>query len=212
MGSALGLVRTVLTLTLVILQAKFMRLVPLAAARRVRLIRVNMRDYPGSSMFSEKELEAFRGDQEAQGAAVAKLGREIVALLEHIIKQLSLSPVSIEGGKRTGGVAVMAWSYGNVVTMSMLAHAGQLPSQTQDVLNRYVRTVVLYGEPTEQSHLPRLLTGSTEPSVTTLGVPRLEGAYHPLRWWVGGKAQQSLIKMLGESEGRVASPLITHRR
>ena len=123
----------------------FSRLVPHATARQVRLIRVNLRDYPGSSGFSPDELEPFRGDVEAQNGAVARLGRELVVFLDQIIQELALPPIVLDDGKKSGGLAVMAWSYGNVVLMSMLAHADDWPAETKDLLRRYIRTVVLYG-------------------------------------------------------------------
>ena len=51
-----------------------------------------------------------------------------------------------EAGKPSGGVSLLAWSYGNCVAFSMFAYADLLPVDDQEVLARYLRSYILFGE------------------------------------------------------------------
>ncbi len=105
-----------------------------------------MRDYPGSSRFSPEELKAIASsDRETQAKAIKALGLQISAFLVHIIKKCDIPKFTEENGKKKGGLALLGWSLGNLVSMSMLGNAGTLPDDTKDFLERYLRTVVMYG-------------------------------------------------------------------
>ncbi|THG96355.1 hypothetical protein EW026_g5466 [Hermanssonia centrifuga] len=145
--------------------AVFRRLIPYAALHNVRLVFVNMRDYPGSSRFSPEELKAIASsDRETQAKAIKALGLQISAFLVHIIKKCDIPKFTEENGKKKGGLALLGWSLGNLVSMSMLGNAGTLPDDTKDFLERYLRTVVMY-----------------DPSNTSLGESPPERVYNPLR-------------------------------
>ena len=124
----------------------FRRIAPYAASNNLRLMFLNMRDYPGSSRFTPEELEDFaHSDPKIQALGVRMLGRQVAYFLQHVIKEHALPHLLDVGGRRSGGLALLAWSYGNVWSMSMLSHASSLPDRTRETIGRYLRTVVLYG-------------------------------------------------------------------
>lgn len=127
--------------------AGFLGLFPHAAARNMRIMALNLRDYPGSTPYTPSELELLCSDDaEEQAAAVRSQGHEIAAFLKHIIETESLPPVAGVAGKKAGGIAVMSWSLGNVWAMSLFAHTASLDQDTRTVLLPMLRTWIIYGE------------------------------------------------------------------
>ena len=143
-SSCASAAKTVLTSSRI---AIFHPLLPYASKYRVRLVFVNMRGFPGSSEFSQEELNALGStDPDVQTAATHAVGQNIALCLQHLIRTLALPPITESEGKRTGGVALLGWSLGNFPTLAMLASGHQLSDETRDILGRYLRTVVMYGE------------------------------------------------------------------
>ncbi|GJE93301.1 hypothetical protein PsYK624_094600 [Phanerochaete sordida] len=146
--------------------AIFQNLVPHAASNNLRLVRVNMRDYPGSSGFSQEELDALTsGNLEKQAEAMKVQGQQIAAFLRHFAVTYDIPPTAQVDGKAVGGMALLTWSMSNNLAISLLAHAGSLAPETHDALAKYLRTVILFDP----------VAGST------CGVGLPQGAYHPFR-------------------------------
>lgn len=146
--------------------AIFQNLLPYASSNNLRLVRVNLRDYPGSSKFSQEELDALRSDNpDKQADALKAMGQQIAAFLRHFAMTYDLPPIAEVDGKQVGGMSLLTWSMSNNLAMSLLAHAGSLPEETSDVLRRYLRTVILFDP----------VAGSA----CGVGVPT--GSYHPFR-------------------------------
>lgn len=123
-------------------------MIPYAAQANLRLILLNMRDYPGSSGYSADELEALRSsDVDTQALAIKQQGVHLAAFLVHLIQanDIPLKPETPEAGT-PGGLVVLTWSLGNVVAHSFLAHANDYPPSTKDLLQRYLRTMVFYSK------------------------------------------------------------------
>ncbi|KAJ3555733.1 hypothetical protein NM688_g2410 [Phlebia brevispora] len=145
--------------------AIFRPLLPLAQKNRLRFIFVNMRDYPGSSGFSEEELEALgSADPDIQAGATRNLGQDIAICLEFLVRTLEIPAITETQGRRNGGIALVGWSMGNMSTLAMLGKAQDLPEETIQFLQAYLRTVVLY-----------------DPTVTLLGIDAPKDVYYPLR-------------------------------
>ncbi|KAL4255310.1 AB hydrolase superfamily protein, partial [Pleurotus pulmonarius] len=95
----------------------FERLHPMAASHNLRTVALNRTEYPGSSKYTEAELEELRAYiQEA-------------------------------GVPEEGGVVVVGWSIGTVSAMAPFSFPEVLPLETYDLLNRYVKRLVLYDPP-----------------------------------------------------------------
>ena len=132
----------------------FRRILPYTTEGNVRVIRPNLRDYPGSSRFSPEELARFRSeDPVEQTAAIRDFGLSVIAFLDYLITTYAIPPGSMKDGKKCGGIAVVSWSYANILSLSILAHAGSIFAATQYDLTKYIRTFVLYGERDQCYHL-----------------------------------------------------------
>ena len=119
---------------------------PLAKNYGVRLIYANWRDYPGSTPYNADELEAFKSpDVEKQTAAMQAQGRQIAKFLEYLIGSHNIPPLVCKDGEKYGGISILAWSLGSIILLPFLGHAHLLEEPTRNVLEGYLRTVVLYG-------------------------------------------------------------------
>lgn len=129
--------------------ASFLSMFPFASSYNLRLIALNLRDYPGSTPYSPSELDALCSpgrDVDQQKAAIRTLGLEISAFLKHIFTTAGLPEISESDGRKLGGVVLMSWSLGNIWTLSMLTNAEHLDHETKVILPSYLRTLVMYGE------------------------------------------------------------------
>lgn len=142
----------------------FHRLLPIAASSHIRLVVVNRRGYAGSTPFKPEDTDPFDpSGPELEGEtgsavprsprAMAELyttflqqrGAEVARFLQKFIKTEKIPPKSEEGGRATGGISVLGWSLGNVVTLSMLAFANTYDPALMKQLEPYLRKVVIYG-------------------------------------------------------------------
>ncbi|KAH9939831.1 hypothetical protein B0H21DRAFT_812571 [Amylocystis lapponica] len=150
--------------------AIFRRMMPYAAAHSLRLVLLNLRDYPGSTRYSAAELGMLGGPtREAQDAAITARGREIAAFMHWYIETEHIPPISkgTEADEtQRGGISLLGWSSGNCQTLSVLAHADKLPEETRVLLGAYLRSLILH-----------------DASLTSIGetAPELEGLYSPFR-------------------------------
>lgn len=127
--------------------AIFRRMIPYATHANLRLVLLNMRDYPGSSQYTSDEVCALRGpDLEDQRTAVKNSGLQLARFLDHFIRTNDIPPKSESSETGTqGGLVVLSWSLGNIVAHSFLAHAHELCPDLSTLLEKYLRTVVLHG-------------------------------------------------------------------
>ena len=165
--------------------AVYKPLIPYAAERNLRLVLVNLRDYPGSPRYTEAELSALgSADPNSQRSALNARGLEIAAFLLWFIKKEKI-PRATEGG--AGGLGLLAWSWGNTITMSFLAQAAKLPKDSQETLGVYVRSLIFFGTCTSLHGRQCRFSTSCYPfldsSSHAFGVPHelLEQFMHPLR-------------------------------
>ncbi|KAH9918132.1 uncharacterized protein B0H18DRAFT_680544 [Fomitopsis serialis] len=123
-------------------------MIPYAAARDVRLVLVNVRDYPGSTPYSPSELAALNSSSlNEQRAMLNERGQEVAAFLLWFIRKECIPQIAGsqgDSGAGGGGLALLAWSWGNTITMSFLAQAAKLPKHDQETLGSYLRSLVLF--------------------------------------------------------------------
>ncbi|KAL6306425.1 hypothetical protein BKA93DRAFT_729634 [Sparassis latifolia] len=148
--------------------AIFRPMIPYAAQHNVRLVLLNLRDYPGSSPYTPAELDALRGPEPAaQAEALLARGLELVSFVHWFIIQEnipSISETQERFGALIGGIVLVPWSAGNSHVLSMLAHADKVPEETKALFDSHLRSIVLY-----------------DPSLTTVGTLPPDGLYSPLR-------------------------------
>jgi hypothetical protein len=128
-------------------KAIFRNILPFAAPYGIRLVAVNSREYAGSSRFTAEEVEALRnGTNEEKAAIVAGLGTELAVFLVRFVQKHNVPKLKYEKGRRTGGIAILGWSFGCATMLSFLAHGSELPDNMRILLNSYLRSVVAHGQ------------------------------------------------------------------
>ena len=134
----------------VVPSATFRRLGPFAAERKLRLVTLNLRDYPGSTPYAPQELDDIRDPSpKRQERALRARALELGAFLQWLVQYQDIPPIRVgaDSGVRSGGISLIAWSAANCQTMALLAHADQLPERTRALLDTHLRSYVLYGAP-----------------------------------------------------------------
>ncbi|KAI0669171.1 alpha/beta-hydrolase [Trametes maxima] len=127
--------------------AIYRTLIPYASARNLRLVLLNLRDYPGSTPYSEEDVEDIRGPSvEAQSRALQNRGLEIATFLRCFIETQSIPPINetASSEKLSGGLSLLSWSGGNTPTVAMFAHANQIPEEMRCLFDKYLRSFILY--------------------------------------------------------------------
>jgi len=108
----------------------FQRLLPLAAPRGVRIIAVNRRDYAESTLFSPAELNQLNnGEQTARASFLQARGLEMAHFVAALIEKLNLPKPSED--RTNGGIALIGWSLGNILPMSIMNSITFLPGETK---------------------------------------------------------------------------------
>ena len=114
---------------------------------------LNMRNYPGSTPYSAEELESLEGRPGAPEAMLQARGAEVAEFIRWFIETEDIPPIHERADDHAlvGGISLLSWSGGNLPTISMLAHAGELPEQTCTVLETYYRSFIMFGAPCRNS-------------------------------------------------------------
>jgi len=109
-----------------------------AAANNTRVIAVQRRDYPGSSAYTDAELEDLRNGSKAtiDGWAIS-----VAHLVNYFANNLSIPKVSED--RKSGGIALVGWSMASVTVMALLSDMEVIPKELHPVLETYVKVVVL---------------------------------------------------------------------
>ncbi|PCH43966.1 hypothetical protein WOLCODRAFT_76102 [Wolfiporia cocos MD-104 SS10] len=126
--------------------AVFLPMFSFAAQYNIRLIALNLRNYPGSTPYSPGELAVIHGsDRRSQALFIRDRGLEIAAFLEWFLRGEHIPPISrAPGGAVEGGIVLLGWSFGNSMTLSFLANASDLTPTRQNLLGVYLRHVIIY--------------------------------------------------------------------
>ena len=125
-------------------------MIPYARKLRTRLVLVNRRDYPGAQPYSEQArrlLSPGTADPDALRSSMSCFMKdralEFAAFLAGLVQEGGIAPA--QRRRNAGGIVLVGWSMGGLWMTAFLAHISSSPySQT---LRRYVRRIVIYGEP-----------------------------------------------------------------
>lgn len=116
----------------------------MALKKGVRFISLNRRSYPGTTPFSEEEVNVLvSGTKEQKDAWHRDRGHEVGMFIHRLIDQENIPPISIDN--KTGGVILFGWSSGAGDANDTIAHADTLPSDVRSRLSLYVRSLILHG-------------------------------------------------------------------
>ena len=124
----------------------FGRMLPYASKYGLRLIAINMRDYAGSTPYTDDELAEFaNSDVKVQASAVRKLGREFGGFMVFVCTSLGIPATTVLDGQKRGGLAFLTWSMSNMGLVSVLGDPRTLDDAQKTILQRYLRTAFAYG-------------------------------------------------------------------
>ncbi|KZT64049.1 hypothetical protein DAEQUDRAFT_747625 [Daedalea quercina L-15889] len=145
---------------------------PYAARNNLRLVLVNCRDYPGSTLYSATELEALSStDPEKQSIALQARGLELAEFIREFIHTQQIPRLTrSQDASILGGFAVLGWSSGNCQTIPLLAHAELVPETTRKLFDVYFRSFIIYDIS---------LTATGETPIPGLWVPLRDNALSP---------------------------------
>jgi len=122
--------------------ATFKLMFPHAVEYGMRLVAVNMRDYRGSTPYTDSDIEALGSENpERQQSMIRARGLEIASFLDWFIRKENIPAFALDSG--TGGLSLLAWSWGNVVTMAFMAQASELPRDTRCLLDVTFRSLII---------------------------------------------------------------------
>ncbi|KAI0820428.1 hypothetical protein BC628DRAFT_1330448 [Trametes gibbosa] len=136
-------------------------MISFASQRKLRLVLLNLRDYPGSTPLTAVDIADLRDlGEEGQARAMQKRGLEIAAFLRWFIETENIPPAQEHAGQGelAGGLSLLSWSGGNCPTVAMLAHADKLPEETRKLFETHLRSIIMH-----------------DPSGTVIGQPRPPG-------------------------------------
>lgn len=110
----------------------------------MRLVLVNRREYPGSSPFTEEDLDKLRSEDDTAHVEFAKdRAKEIATFIKAFIDQEAVPRATADG--KSGGVALMGWSSGASQTIALLGDADSLPGGLRKSIEPYLRSYIIYG-------------------------------------------------------------------
>lgn len=84
----------------------------MSAARNLRTIIINRRDYPGSTKYSDSELEDL---VKGRKVFLDRLALLLAYFLKHFVQKEKVPKISADGTR--GGFSLLAWSMGTASAM-----------------------------------------------------------------------------------------------
>jgi len=137
----------------------FSRLPSIGSKHGMRTVLFTRRDYRGSSLYSDDDLALL---QAGKKEFLEGVGKNLAHFLLWFIKSHDIPKASID--RKSGGIALMGWSMGNHVTLSLLGHPDAISKDKYLELGSYLRRLIVY-----------------DPPFTSLGYPIPTNGYHPFR-------------------------------
>jgi hypothetical protein len=102
---------------------------------------VNRRHYSGSTKFTDAEFQELKAGQKS---FMEGMSRQVVNFLLWFAETYKIPQISSD--RKTGGFALMGWSFGNAFTISVLGHPEAMPKDSYQKLEPYFRQLIMYGE------------------------------------------------------------------
>ncbi|KAK0463045.1 uncharacterized protein EV420DRAFT_1265217 [Desarmillaria tabescens] len=120
----------------------FEKLHALAHKSNLRTVVWNRRDYPGSTGYSDGELQELHNGEKT---FLDRLAIQMVEFLLLFIEKEAVPKISPD--RHLGGFAIMGWSMGTTTAMALFADADLLSCAQYDMLELYVKDLILYDPP-----------------------------------------------------------------
>ncbi|TCD61959.1 hypothetical protein EIP91_007668 [Steccherinum ochraceum] len=160
----------------------FRPLIPYAAENGLRLVLLNGRDNGESTSFTDDELKSLAvTSREEREAFLKRRVHEYASFLRWYVENEDTPLLEEANGNRTGGVSLVMWSGGNGYGPAFFAYADTFPAHTRQVLQKYLRSYVIYDAPMYPLGLPHppqdeLYSPTRDPTWTR---ERLQAAFLP---------------------------------
>lgn len=122
-------------------QGGFEKLHSFAPKHNMRTILLQRRDYPGSTKFTDDELDDLKNGRKS---FIDRLAIQLGYFCRHLISDLGIPKVNPKD--RSGGITIMGWSFGTATAMALFSDPAIIPNELYKNLERYVKDLVLYGE------------------------------------------------------------------
>ncbi|KAI0052195.1 hypothetical protein FA95DRAFT_1586852 [Auriscalpium vulgare] len=139
--------------------AIFHRLLPFAQSKKLRLVLVNRRDYPGSSPITDEELAPItppNATNDTQAAFVRSRGVEIAEFLARFIREKDVPPVQHVDGRTIGGLALIGWSSANGTLAGMFGNLDAVRTEARETVGPYLRNYIHFDGPRWALGFPHL--------------------------------------------------------
>ncbi|KAF8893775.1 hypothetical protein BD779DRAFT_1435527 [Infundibulicybe gibba] len=120
----------------------FCKLYSLVEQQNLRIVTVQRRDYPGSTPYTDEELDDLRNGRKS---FLDRLGILLAHFLEYLIREHNVPKTSMD--RSSGGFSILGWSMGTATAMSLLSDPTIIPRDTYLLLEQYVTNLVLYDPP-----------------------------------------------------------------
>ncbi|KAJ3794253.1 hypothetical protein GGU11DRAFT_690187 [Lentinula aff. detonsa] len=132
----------------------FSKIQTLAPSRQLRIVAVNRRGYAGSTPLSTYEQNVIlNGTADQQAEFSRNIGVELLMFMDEFIQDHNISVFN--GDKNSaGGVAVVAWSIGNMAGLSAIAHIEDVPEATRSRLASRIRSLIMQESSSNALGLP----------------------------------------------------------
>ncbi|KAJ3913686.1 hypothetical protein F5877DRAFT_83554 [Lentinula edodes] len=137
----------------------FGRLPDIGFKHQMRIVLITRRDYRGSSPYTNEDLALLNAGKQQ---FLEDIGKELAHFLAWFAEHHNLPKPS--SGHQSGGIALMGWSMGNHVIMSLLGQPHAIEKESYMVLSTYLRHILVY-----------------DPPFTSLGYPIPTNGYHPFK-------------------------------
>lgn len=149
----------------VLLVDTFEKLHALAHKSNLRTVIWNRRDYPGSTRYSDVELQELRNGEKT---FLDRLATQMGEFLLQFIEKEAVPKISPD--RKLGGFAILGWSMGTTTAMALFADANLLSRSEYNVLESYVKDLILYGEFFDGRSSCGLIELRTDPPFVSLGI------------------------------------------
>ncbi|KAI3621595.1 hypothetical protein WG66_009189 [Moniliophthora roreri] len=118
----------------------------LAQSNNLRAVAVNRLGYPGSTLYSQLDLEDL---QNGKKESLDRIALVLAAFIKRFIEKEKISKIS-EGG----GMIIMSWSMGSATALSLFSDPSPLDSETYSLLNEHLKHFILYDPPSQALGYP----------------------------------------------------------